>query len=99
MVRSRKCSGWVLVPVFTISRLLGKRLGLSVALRSSHLRLDSDQKLAMSVAPIGRLAIAIVVNAQLLYPGGSISPIVASVIAWRRVNRAHRAARESAGLQ
>jgi Kef-type K+ transport system membrane component KefB len=72
--------GWVLVPVFTISRLLGKRLGLSVALRTSHLRLEPDQKLAMTMAPIGRLAIAIVVNAQLLYPGGSISPIVAAVI-------------------
>jgi hypothetical protein len=72
--------GWVLVPVFTVSRLLGKRLGLSIALRTSHLRLEPDQKLAMTMAPIGRLAIAIVVNAQLLYPGGSISPIVAAVI-------------------
>ena len=72
--------GWVLVPVFTISRLLGKRLGLNIALRASHLQLGSDQKLAMTMAPIGRLAIAIVVNAQLLYPGGSISPIVAAVI-------------------
>lgn len=72
--------GWALVPVFTVSRLLGKRLGLTIALRASHLRLDPDQKLAMTMAPIGRLAIAIVVNAQLLYPGGSISPIVAAVI-------------------
>ena len=72
--------GWVLVPVFTISRLLGKRLGLSIALRTSNLRLEPDQKRAMTMAPIGRLAIAIVVNAQLLYPGGSISPIVAAVI-------------------
>jgi Kef-type K+ transport system membrane component KefB len=72
--------GWVLVPVFTISRLLGKRLGLNIALRVSALQLDSDQRLAITMAPIGRLAIAIVVNAQLLYPGGSISPIVAAVI-------------------
>ena len=72
--------GWVLVPVFTVSRLVGKRIGLNIALRASHLRLDADQKLAMTMAPIGRLAIAIVVNAQLLYPGGSISPIVAAVI-------------------
>jgi hypothetical protein len=72
--------GWVLVPVFTVSRLIGKRLGLSIALRTSNLRLEPDQKRAMTMAPIGRLAIAIVVNAQLLYPGGSISPIVAAVI-------------------
>lgn len=72
--------GWVLAPVFTVSRLLGKRLGLDLGLRAANVPLDTDQKLALTIAPMGRLAIAIVVNAQLLYPGGSISPIVAAVI-------------------
>lgn len=72
--------GWLLVPVFTIARLFGKRVGVGLGLRHSALELSSEQKQALSIAPIGPLAIAIVVNAQLLYPGGSISPIVAAVI-------------------
>jgi hypothetical protein len=34
----------------------------------------------LTISPIGALAIAIVVNAQLLYPGGSIELIVSAVI-------------------
>jgi len=71
---------WLLVPVFTIARLTGKRAGVALGLRHSSLELSEEQKQALSIAPIGPLAIAIVVNAQLLYPGGSISPIVAAVI-------------------
>jgi len=71
---------WLLVPVFTIARLFGKRMGVELGLRHAGVQLTSEQKQALSIAPIGPLAIAIVVNAQLLYPGGSISPIVAAVI-------------------
>jgi hypothetical protein len=66
--------------VFTFARLFGKRVGVELGLRQSALELSSEQKQALSIAPVGTLAIAIVVNAQLLYPGGSISPIVAAVI-------------------
>lgn len=72
--------GWALVPVFTGARLLGKRAGAGFAARFSGLSISDAERRALAVAPIGPLAIAIVVNAQLLYPGGSISPIVASVI-------------------
>lgn len=71
---------WLLVPVFTAARLFGKRMGVELGLRHAGVQLSSEQKQALSVAPIGPLAIAIVVNAQLLYPGGSIAPIVAAVI-------------------
>ncbi|HET8933031.1 MAG TPA: hypothetical protein VFN67_06320, partial [Polyangiales bacterium] len=60
--------GWLLVPVFTIARLVGKHIGVALGLRQSSLELSSKQKQALSIAPIGTLAIAIVVNAQLLYP-------------------------------
>ncbi|HKP56272.1 MAG TPA: hypothetical protein VJV78_06120 [Polyangiales bacterium] len=73
--------GWVLVPVFTGMRLLGKHLGVGLAPRFAGEALTPDQRRALAFAPIGPLAVAIVVNAQLLYPGGSISPIVAAVIA------------------
>lgn len=73
--------GWALVPVFTGARLLGKRVGVELIPRIAGHPLGADETRALTIAPIGPLAIAIVVNAQLLYPGGSISPIVAAVIA------------------
>ncbi len=72
--------GWALVPIFAGMRLLGKRAGVALAKRFSGRTITAAEEQALVVAPIGPLAIAIVVNAQLLYPGGSISPIVASVI-------------------
>ena len=72
--------GWLLVPVFTAARLFGKRIGAELGLRDATVGLTGEQQRALSIAPIGPLAIAIVVNAQLLYPGGSIAPIVAAVI-------------------
>lgn len=72
--------GWALVPVFTGARFLGKWLGALGGERYSGATLSAEERRALAVSPMGALAIAIVVNAQLLYPGGSISPIVAAVI-------------------
>jgi len=72
--------GWALVPVFTGARFFGKWAGIELGARLSGQALTPEQKQVLTIAPIGPLAVAIVVNAQLLYPGGSISPIVASVI-------------------
>jgi hypothetical protein len=72
--------GWALAPVFTAARFLGKWLGTWLARRYSGVQLTREESQVLAVSPTGPLAIAIVVNAQLLYPGGSISPIVAAVI-------------------
>jgi Kef-type K+ transport system membrane component KefB len=72
--------GWVLMPVFMALRLGAKWLAASVTLRTGGLELSGEERSALAVAPIGPLAIAIVVNALLLYPGGSISLIVSAVI-------------------
>jgi hypothetical protein len=72
--------GWLLIPVFMASRLIGKRVGANLAARGTELRLGLEEREALAVAPMGPLAIAIVVNAQLLYPGGSISLIASAVI-------------------
>jgi Kef-type K+ transport system membrane component KefB len=72
--------GWALAPVFTIARLVGKRFGVAVAAGATNLSITPQERQTLAVSPMGPLAIAIVVNAQLLYPGGSISPIVAAVI-------------------
>jgi Kef-type K+ transport system membrane component KefB len=72
--------GWALMPVFMATRLVGKSLATRVATRGGALALGLEERAALAVSPIGALAIAIVVNAQLLYPGGSISLIVSAVI-------------------
>lgn len=72
--------GWALVPVFAGARLGGKWLAMRFGVRGSGLMLSNDAMSALAFSPIGPLAIAIVVNAELLYPGGSISRIVSGVI-------------------
>jgi Kef-type K+ transport system membrane component KefB len=72
--------GWVLMPVFMALRLVGKWLGTTLALTHSELQLGKDERRAIAMPPLGSLAIAIVTNALLLYPGGSISLIVSAVI-------------------
>ena len=72
--------GWVLMPVFMALRLLGKWLGTTLALAHADLELDAEERRAIAMPPLGPLAIAIVTNALLLYPGGSISLIVSAVI-------------------
>jgi hypothetical protein len=74
--------GWLLMPVFALLRLAGKAWGTRLALRSGPREpaLDEAERRALFLPPLGPLAIAIVINAQLLYPGGSISLIVSAVI-------------------
>jgi Kef-type K+ transport system membrane component KefB len=72
--------GWVLMPVFMALRLAGKWFGTRLALGDAGLELGADERRAIAMPPLGPLAIAIVTNALLLYPGGSISLIVSAVI-------------------
>jgi len=63
------------------------------------LDLDPDARRVIAVAPVGSLAIAIVVNAQLLYPGGSIADAVVAVVGGALVTEAlvHAVRRGRAG--
>jgi hypothetical protein len=72
--------GWVLMPVFTVARLGGKWLAALIAARDDALPITAAESRMLAISPIGSLAIAIVVSAQLLYPGGSISLVVSAVI-------------------
>lgn len=72
--------GWALMPLFMAARLVGKWLASVLAAKHPSLPVDREQARLLAVSPLGALAIAIVVNAQLLYPGGSISLIVSAVI-------------------
>jgi hypothetical protein len=71
--------GWLLMPVFAAMRLAGKWLAAYLAERIG-LQIGAEERETLSLSPIGALSIAIVINAQLLYPGGSISLIVSAVI-------------------
>lgn len=72
--------GWALMPVFMLSRLIGKWLAARIAAERLHMPVTAEESRALAISPIGGLGIAIVVNALLLYPGGSASLIVSAVI-------------------
>jgi hypothetical protein len=72
--------GWALMLVFVLSRLTGKVLALRLARFGREPKLSADEQRVLAVGPLGPLALAIVVNAQLLYPGGSISMIVTALL-------------------
>lgn len=72
--------GWVLMPVFMVARLAGKWLASVIAARDKQMPITPEEGRTLAISPLGALAIAIVVNAQLLYPGGSISLVVSAVI-------------------
>jgi hypothetical protein len=72
--------GWALMVVFAGGRLLGKMLGVHLASSASDLHLSLPERRTLAVAPLGALALAVVISAQLLYPGGSISLIVTAIV-------------------
>jgi hypothetical protein len=77
---TRSVTGWLLIPVFVSARVLGRWAGVKAASRIGALSLEDDARRVVAAAPVGSLAIAIVVNAQLLYPGGSIADAVVAVV-------------------
>jgi hypothetical protein len=72
--------GWLLMVVFVAARLGGKWLGTLVGVTAEGLAVKSHARRSLAVAPLGALSIAIVVNAEILYPGGSISWIVTAIV-------------------
>jgi hypothetical protein len=80
--------GWVLLLLFVAGRLVGKVLGVFLTRESRlteqlHLELgglNHDERVRIALAPMGALAIAIVVGAQDLYIGSTVSWMVTTVI-------------------
>lgn len=72
--------GWALMVLFVVARLGGKLGGIWLGSRGGALALTTEQRRALAIAPMGPLALAIVINAQLLYPGGAISQIVTAIV-------------------
>jgi hypothetical protein len=72
--------GWALMILFVFARLGGKLGAIALGVRRAKLDLSAGHRRALAIAPMGPLALAIVINAQLLYPGGSISLIVTAIV-------------------
>jgi hypothetical protein len=72
--------GWALMVVFVIARFAGKWVGVQLGRRQSDIELLPDAQSSLVIAPMGALSIAIVVGAEILYPGGSISQIVTAIV-------------------
>jgi hypothetical protein len=73
--------GWVLMAVFISSRLLSKWLATLVVERVTLKDLTVAERRSIAWAPMGALSVAIVVSAQDLYSGPTISWIVTPVVA------------------
>jgi hypothetical protein len=72
--------GWVLMAVFLVARAVGKYFGTWIGASATEVELARDARMALRIAPMGALSIAIVVNAELLYAGGSISWLVTAIL-------------------
>ena len=80
--------GWLLLVLFVAGRLIGKAAGVFLSRQErlgAQLNLDlgqmnREEQVRIALAPMGALAIAIVVNAQDLYQGATVSWMVTTVI-------------------
>jgi len=72
--------GWALMLLFVPARLLGKWLGVRFARREMPGGLIPDEQRNLIFSPMGALSIAIIVNAQDLYYGPTVSWMVTAVI-------------------
>jgi hypothetical protein len=80
--------GWVLLLLFVAGRLVGKVVGVFLSQQTRlgeqlHIELGGlshEEKVRIGLAPMGALAIAIVVSAQDLYVGSTVSWMVTTVI-------------------
>lgn len=72
--------GWALMVVFVCARFASKWIASGVLKLWPVLQMTSDERRALSAAPMGALSVAIVVSAQDLYPGPTVPWIVTAVI-------------------
>ena len=72
--------GWALMVLFVLARLLGKWLAVVICRKRVPGGLSRDEQRSLIFSPIGALSIAIVVNAQDLYFGPTVSWMVTAVI-------------------
>ncbi len=72
--------GWMLMGLFLLARLAGKRLAVSVRRRGREWNLRLEERRILVFSPMGALSIAIVISAQDLYFGPTVSWMLGAVI-------------------
>jgi hypothetical protein len=72
--------GWVLVPVFIVSRGLGNLLGESLLRRHGQTSKSVSGRILLLAPEVSIVSIAIVISAQAMYRGRAISWIVTAVL-------------------
>jgi hypothetical protein len=72
--------GWALMLLFVPARLFGKWLAVWICQKRLHAGLSKDEQRSLIFSPLGALSIAIIVNAQDLYFGATVSWMVTAVI-------------------
>lgn len=72
--------GWGLVVVLIAARLPGRWLGAHLAWKRSEIDLPPHARRALALCPLGTLPIAIVVNAELLYPADTALPSIVTAV-------------------
>jgi hypothetical protein len=72
--------GWALMFLFVPARLFGKWLAVKACRHELPNGLSREEQQSLIFSPMGALSIAIVVNAQDLYFGSTISWMVTAVI-------------------
>lgn len=75
-----KWQGWALMLLFVPARLIGKWLAVRACRKEVPNGLSVDEQRSLIFSPMGALSIAIVVNAQDLYYGSTVSWMVTAVI-------------------
>jgi Kef-type K+ transport system membrane component KefB len=76
----RDWRGWTLVPIFLASRYLGIWLGQFLAARRERGAVEMIGRRSPLIAPLSVVAIAVVVNARILYHGLAVPLMITAVI-------------------
>jgi hypothetical protein len=72
--------GWVLAGIFLISRICGKWTAMRFSSRFLPEELNAAERRALTLAPIGPFAIAVILSARDLYPGARTSWMLTAAI-------------------
>ena len=80
LLRVGEWQGWMIMLLIVAGTILGRSLAWEVCRRRHVFVPPDDEKRRLTLAPLGALAVAVAVNAQLLYYGPAIPWLVVGVI-------------------
>jgi hypothetical protein len=72
--------GWALAGIFLVSRIAGKWLAMQLVAKFQPGDLRAGERQALTLAPIGPFAVAVILSARDLYPGARTSWMLTAAI-------------------